>query len=1080
MMKRGAKMEVIYIVFICYLLQAFVASDETDCGWGVCSQGCHAVRGTKVNCTCNEGFSRESDNFTCKSNDGRNPFLIFSRRHEILRLDMKTRVNVALVSGLRNTVALDLHYKKQMLFWTDQPGMTNRISSGTIVSDTLINIKPVISVGLANVEGVAVDWIGNNIYWVDNDHDRIEVARLNGTMRTTFVEGNVASPRAIVLDPRWGLLFWSDWEATRPRIERVSMSGEGRKIIYDIRRIPGAAWPNGMTLDYENVRLYWIDAKSDSLHTVNYEGGDHRIVLRDEQHLTHPFAITTFGNNVYWTDWTTNSITKANKWNGTNVEIVSRTTTQPFGVLVSHSSRQPDSPNPCEPPRNGGCSHLCLINSDPQLANMEYKTRAGCACPHPMILKADKKTCGSNEIGPPRNIRVVFIHHDPPFGTVTWDAPADASGPIDYYWMRFGEKGQTHLEERQLAGRTPFTAIYAENGMEYEIRVAADIDGRRGEYAIMTVVAPDGRPTASPENLTVTGLSPTSVHVTWDPPLKRGRKGKIVNYMVEWRKESGETLWTSNLNTSETDVTIGDRTPLKPETYYVFRVRAFTSAGSGPLTQTFRFTTDKAVGPPRNLRVVFIDHDPPFGTVTWDAPADTSGSIDYYWMRFGEKGQTHLEERQLAGRTPFTAIYADNGIEYEIRVAAEIDDERGEYAIKTVKAPDGRPSAPPQNVAVMGQSPTSVRLVWEPPAKAYRGGTILNYMVEWGTDEMIYKNKMNTSNTAVTVGDSQPLDPDTAYVFRVRAFTSAGSGPTETVQFKTDKDVATGRYGDVPSVLLNCTMTRKDDARVLAPNWETHPEITTEEECAANCLEVPMCDSVTFTNSSKKCEIHPRREFKFGYISEEGTSVMYEKDCPSIRDFADDPLPHQVICPLNRGAPKPSNKYAYRLRRYRSTYEDGEYACRRDEICAGLSYELNPRNNQFDFTFYYDATPDEGAPVSNMSAVKNCQPTSPNCGFLDAYYKKSFRNGWMYSTPTLRRGADKATLGDCLALCEKDSRCYAVTMIDYFEQFDCKLYGSPPRGGYRLMTYPGLGEVWTWMKTPGLCTQGMGGSDIPA
>ncbi|XP_064646344.1 low-density lipoprotein receptor-related protein 1-like isoform X2 [Lineus longissimus] len=367
---------------------------KVGCGWGICSQGCQALRGSRVYCTCNEGYSMEADGFTCKSNDGRNPFLIFSNRHEMRRLDIKTGAYVSLVSGLPNTIALDFHYKKQMLFWTDV--VDDQISSGTMISNTLNNIKPVISVGLATAEGLAIDWIGDNIYWVESHLDQIEVARLNGSMRTTLVAGNMESPRAIVLDPRWGLLFWSDWHSARPRIERVSMSGEGRKTIVDIRPLHGAGWPNGMTLDYENVRLYWIDARSDSIHTVNYEGGDHRLVLRDHTHLFHPFAITTFGNHVYWTDWKTNSLIKANKWNGTDVKFVDRTITQPFDVHVYHSSRQPDCPNPCEH-NNGGCSHLCLINSDPSLANTAHKTRAGCACPHLMKLMADKKTCEKND-----------------------------------------------------------------------------------------------------------------------------------------------------------------------------------------------------------------------------------------------------------------------------------------------------------------------------------------------------------------------------------------------------------------------------------------------------------------------------------------------------------------------------------------------------------------------------------------------------------------------------------------------------------------------------------------------------------
>ena len=62
----------------------------------------------------------------------------------------------------------------------------------------------VIQYGLATPEGLAVDWIAGNIYWVESNLDQIEVAKLDGTMRTTLLAGEVEHPRAIALDPRDG------------------------------------------------------------------------------------------------------------------------------------------------------------------------------------------------------------------------------------------------------------------------------------------------------------------------------------------------------------------------------------------------------------------------------------------------------------------------------------------------------------------------------------------------------------------------------------------------------------------------------------------------------------------------------------------------------------------------------------------------------------------------------------------------------------------------------------------------------------------------------------------------------------
>ncbi|GIY95885.1 low-density lipoprotein receptor-related protein 1B [Caerostris extrusa] len=80
---------------------------------------------------------------------------------------------------------------------------------------------------------------------------------------------------------------------------------------------------------------------------------------------------------------------QANKWNGTNVQVVQRAITQPFDIIVYHPSRQPKGnfSNPCKD-NNGGCSHLCLLN---------FNNTRTCDCPHLMSLAADKKTCYKNE-----------------------------------------------------------------------------------------------------------------------------------------------------------------------------------------------------------------------------------------------------------------------------------------------------------------------------------------------------------------------------------------------------------------------------------------------------------------------------------------------------------------------------------------------------------------------------------------------------------------------------------------------------------------------------------------------------------
>ncbi len=75
---------------------------------------------------------------------------------------------------------------------------------------------------------------------------------------------------------------------------------------------------------------------------MDYDGQDFRELIRGgNDFLNHPFAITLFENDVYWTDWRSNSVIRANKWNASVFSVIQHTFSQLFDIKVMHPSRQP-------------------------------------------------------------------------------------------------------------------------------------------------------------------------------------------------------------------------------------------------------------------------------------------------------------------------------------------------------------------------------------------------------------------------------------------------------------------------------------------------------------------------------------------------------------------------------------------------------------------------------------------------------------------------------------------------------------------------------------------------------------------
>lgn len=65
--------------------------------------------------------------------------------------------------------------------------------------------------GLDIIEGIAVDWVARNLYWVDSSLNTIEVASLEKPgVRSVLLSENIDQPRGLALDPRFAYMFWTD------------------------------------------------------------------------------------------------------------------------------------------------------------------------------------------------------------------------------------------------------------------------------------------------------------------------------------------------------------------------------------------------------------------------------------------------------------------------------------------------------------------------------------------------------------------------------------------------------------------------------------------------------------------------------------------------------------------------------------------------------------------------------------------------------------------------------------------------------------------------------------------------------
>lgn len=62
-------------------------------------------------------------------------------------------------------------------------------------------------------------------------------------------------------------------------------------------------WPNGITIDYDNNLIYWVDAQLHFIDAIDFNGENRKRIVKTG--LVYPYAITVINEKLFWTDWKT-------------------------------------------------------------------------------------------------------------------------------------------------------------------------------------------------------------------------------------------------------------------------------------------------------------------------------------------------------------------------------------------------------------------------------------------------------------------------------------------------------------------------------------------------------------------------------------------------------------------------------------------------------------------------------------------------------------------------------------------------------------------------------------------------------
>ncbi|KAM9363280.1 nidogen-1-like [Symphorus nematophorus] len=235
---------------------------------------------------------------------------------------------------------------EKMVYWTDitGPAISRAALSGG-------DISPVITTDLQSPEGIAIDHVSRLLFWTDSMRDTVEVSKLDGSHRRVLFDTDLINPRPIVTNSAYGRLYWADWNRDGPKIEMSNMDGTDRTVLVK----DDLGLPNGLTFDADNQQLCWADAGTRKVECMD----PHRRLRRQiVEGIQYPFALVSFGRNLYYTDWRREAVVAVDSHSEKETqEFQPQKRSRLYGITTT-PTQCPQAYNYCA--NNGGCSHLCL------------------------------------------------------------------------------------------------------------------------------------------------------------------------------------------------------------------------------------------------------------------------------------------------------------------------------------------------------------------------------------------------------------------------------------------------------------------------------------------------------------------------------------------------------------------------------------------------------------------------------------------------------------------------------------------------------------------------------------------------
>ncbi|KAJ8030547.1 Low-density lipoprotein receptor-related protein 4 [Holothuria leucospilota] len=362
------------------------AYPTSPCLSNPCEQLCVHDSEGEYKCMCADGY-RVSSNGTCEREEGAliKPKVLLLSRSKLCYYPANFP-DISIPEGFEapciiqertHAVALAVDVNANWVFFSDF--QLKRLYRVRLVPSSQVEQ---ISGAVGSVEGMAVDYINQNLYWTDYKLNHIVVANYDGSYRVTLVDTDINKPRNLVIHMETRTMFWTE-SGTPFEIEQSDLEGQNRRVVFTLQHSP-----SGLAYDHVTGQLIFGETGSGTIFSYNLATG---VLgrLHSRFQLVPFYDMEVFGDYLVWTEWGDSNGVHA-------INLETRVVHQTFligepvyGVRYYSNVKQRANATAGDcGDDNGGCNQLCIAT----------ESSHRCMCSVGFVLGADMMTCETGDL----------------------------------------------------------------------------------------------------------------------------------------------------------------------------------------------------------------------------------------------------------------------------------------------------------------------------------------------------------------------------------------------------------------------------------------------------------------------------------------------------------------------------------------------------------------------------------------------------------------------------------------------------------------------------------------------------------